>query len=170
VKGRGVLVLAVLGVFAVAAILAGCGGDSSTNASATDTSSESTASEQPSGPLTKAEFLKQANLVCRKGVVKKDEAIQSLAKLAAEAGETPSAAAEEKLVKVVVFPTYSEIIDQLAQLEAPQADQPKVEKMIQDYESDLEVAEAEPTKAIQQNLFKDGNDAGEAYGLESCHL
>jgi hypothetical protein len=168
VKGRGVAVLAVLGVLVVAAFLAGCGSDSSSNASATDKSPESTAAESTSGPLTKAEFIKQASQICRKGVAKKEEAVLSLAKLAAEGGKPPSQQAVEKLATVVIFPTYNDILDQMAQLEPPQGDEAKIQAIITKYEADLKTAEAEPIKASKENLFADANDLGEAYGLESC--
>lgn len=169
-KGRGVAVIAVLGVLVATAFLVGCGSDSSSNASATDQSPKSAAVESTSGPLTKAEFLKQANQICRKSMAKKEEAVLSLAKLAAEGGTPPSQQAVEKLAKVVIFPTYNDILDQMAQLEPPQGDEAKVQAMITKYEADLKIAEAEPIKASKENLFVDANDLGEAYGLESCNF
>jgi hypothetical protein len=158
-----------MGVLA-AAVFAGCGSDSSTNAAATDGASESTTSEQSTGPLTKAEFVKEANKICRAGVEKKEEAVISVAKTATASGKPPSPQAIEKVVEVVIFPTYQGILDDLAELEAPEADSAKVEQIIGKYSSDLEAAEAEPLKASKQNLFADANDMGEAFGLESCRF
>jgi hypothetical protein len=169
VKGSGAVVLAVVGVLVGAALLVGCGSDSSTNASATGASSESTA-QPTSGPLTKAEFIKQVDQICRKGVEEKEEAVLSLAKLAAEASKPPSSQVVEKVAKGVVFPTYSDVLGQLGQLEPPAGDESKIEKMLGLFEADLEAAEAEPIKATKVNMFADANDAAKAYGFESCRF
>lgn len=171
-KGREVVVLAVMGILAVAALFAGCGSSSgdSTNASATEGASETTAVAIPSGPLTKAEFIKHADQICQAGVKKKEDAVLSLAQLAAESGKPPSASALEKVATVVILPTYTETLEQLSQLSAPKGDEATVEDVIKRYEADLETAKAEPLKATKENLFRDANDAGDAYGLTSCHF
>jgi hypothetical protein len=160
----------MVAVLVAAGLFTGCGGGGSSNASATDQSSESTSAEQPSGPLTKAEFLKQADQICREGSEKKEDAVLSLAKSAAESKKPPSPQALEKVAVVTIFPTYGEIIDQLGELEPPHKDTAQVEKMITKYEADLKIAEAEPIKAIKENLFAEANDLGDTYGLEACHL
>jgi len=66
VKGRGIVVLAVVGAIVVAALVAGCGSDSGSNASATTGSS---------APLTKAQFVKQANAICLGGLKEKEAAV-----------------------------------------------------------------------------------------------
>jgi hypothetical protein len=151
-------------------LFTGCGSDSSTTASVTAESSETTAAESPSGPLTKAEFIKEAKQICREGSNKKEEAILSLAKLATESNKPPSPQAVEKVATVVVFPTYSEVLDQISQLEAPKGDEGAINEVLRKYEADLESAEASPIKAAKVNMFADANDAGDAYGLKSCHF
>lgn len=159
-----------MGVLVAAVIFAGCGSDSSTNAAATDGASESTVSESSSGPLTKADFVKQANQICRSGTEEKEKAVLKVAKLATDSGKPPSTQTVENVVNGVILPLYEEIVDQLAGLEAPEADQAQVEKMVSAYQADLGKAEAEPIKATKENLFRDANDLAEAYGIESCHL
>jgi hypothetical protein len=171
VKGRVVLVLAVAAALAAGWIISGCGSDSSTTAAATATSSDSTAAEIPTGSLTKAEFIKYADEICRKGSEKKEAAVLAAAKqLTAQSNKNPSPQALGKLATVVIFPTYSEVLEQVSQLSVPKGDEATVESMLQKYEADLDAAEADPISATQENLFKDANDASDAYGIESCHF
>jgi hypothetical protein len=170
VKGRVVLVLAVAAAFVAAWIFSGCGSSSGTTVSATDKSSESTAAEIPPGPLTKAEYLKHADEICRKGLAKKEEAVLAAAKLAAESNKPPSPQALEKVATVVILPTYSEVLEQISQLSPPKGDEARIENILQKYEANLEAAEANPLKATQKNMFREANDAGDAYGIESCHF
>lgn len=168
-KGRGFVVLTVLSAFAAVAIFAGCGNDSSTSAAATDSGSESTASQkESSGPLTKDEFLKQANQICQRAVEKKDKGVVSLAETSTEPGKPPSSQALEKVVRFVVVPTYREAIDQIGELDAPKGDTAKVEKVLRTYAADLEAVETEPIKATKGYMFRDAHDLAEAYGIESC--
>jgi hypothetical protein len=175
VNGRGLAGLAIATVLVTAWIFTGCGSDNSTTASATDKSSESTVAESttteiPSGPLTKAEFVKSADEICKNGLAKKDEGVLSLAKLAAENGKPASPKALEKVVTVAVIPAYNEILEQLGQLEPAAGDEAKVKKILDGYETTLEAAEADPIKATEVDMFADPNDAADAYGLESCRF
>jgi hypothetical protein len=162
VKGRGVAVLAVLGVLAAAAILAGCGSDSSSSASATD---------EAAAPLSKAEFVKQADKICEKGIKKKDEAVSAALKEQAEKAQAaPTAKETAKLVEETVLPSYSETVEQLSQLGVPKGDEAKVEKMTGEFESALKALEADPAKANESNPFEPADKAAEAYGIENCRL
>jgi hypothetical protein len=152
-----------------AAVLAGCGSDSGSNSAETEGTSGSTVSSNSSGPLTKAEFIKQANQICRDGSVKKEELVTSMAKLATDTGKPPSTQAVEKLVTAGILPLYEEMIDQLAELEAPKGEEAAIDKMVTQYRADLATAESQPVKATKENLFTDGNDASKAYGL-ACRL
>jgi len=162
VKGRGVAVLAVLGVLIAAAILAGCGSDSSSGASATD---------EAAAPLSKAEFVKQAGAICQQGLKKKDEAVSAALKEQTEQAQgAPSAQETVKLIEETVLPAYSNTVDQLSQLGAPKADGAKVEKMMGEFETALQAVEADPAKANKTNPFASADEAAEAYGIKGCSL
>jgi len=149
-------------VLIAAAILAGCGSDSGPNASATD---------EASAPLSKAQFVKQAEEICEKGVKKKDEAVsKGLEELAATAQGAPTAQESAKLVEDAVLPWYSKVVNDLTQLGAPKGDEAKVEKMMGEYETALKAVEAEPVKATKSNPFASADEAAKAYGIENCRL
>jgi hypothetical protein len=162
VKGRGFVVVAILSVLVAAGISSGCGSDSSSNASATD---------EAAAPLSKAQFVKQAEEICQKGVKKKDEAVSAgLKELAATAQGAPTAQESAKLVEETVLPFYSKIVHELGQLGAPKADEVKVEKMMGEFEAALQAVEANPAAATKSNPFKATDEAAEAYGIENCRL
>jgi hypothetical protein len=171
VKGRGVAVLAVIGAIIGAAIFAGCGSDSGTNAGGTSAGSSSATTDEASAPLSKAQFVKQAETICGDGLKKKDEAVTAaLEELASEAQAPPSTQDMTKIVNESILPTYSEIVDQLGQLGAPEADEEKIQKMTGQFESALKHAEAEPAKAIKKSPFAAADQAARDYGIESCRL
>jgi len=149
-------------VLVAAAMLAGCGSDSSSSASATD---------EAAAPLSKAQFVKQADEICQQGLKKKDEAVSvALKEQAEQAQSAPSAQDTAKLVEETVLPAYSKTVDQLSQLGAPKADEAKVEKMIGEFEAALQAVEAEPAAANKSNPFEPADKAAEAYGIENCRL
>lgn len=161
-KGRGIAVLVVLSVLVAATMLVGCGSDSSSNASATD---------EAAAPLSKAQFVKQADEICQTGMQKKDEAVSAgLKELAAKAQGAPTAQDSAKLVEETVFPSYRKTVTQLSELGVPKGDEAKVEKMIGEFEAALQTAEAKPAAAAKNNPFKAADEAAEAYGIENCRL
>ncbi|MGN6202284.1 MAG: hypothetical protein ACTHNY_07760 [Solirubrobacterales bacterium] len=142
--------------------MAGCGSDSSTNASATD---------EAAAPLTKAQFVKQAAEICQEGMKKKDEAVSAaLQKLAEQAQGPPSGQETAELVEGSVLPSYRKTIDGMSQLGVPKGDEAAVEKMLGEFEAALETVEAEPAKATKSDPFKSPDEAAEAYGIENCRL
>jgi hypothetical protein len=144
----------------VAAFLAGCGSDSSSNASATD---------EAATPLSKAEFVKQADAICEQGLKNKDEAVSAaLQEQAAQAQSAPTAQETAELVEETVLPAYSKAVDQLSQLGVPKADEAKVEKMMGEFEAAVKAVEADPAKATKSNPFESADKAAEAYGIKEC--
>jgi hypothetical protein len=162
VRGSRVAVLAIMGALVAAVILAGCGSDSSSGASTT---------AEASAPLSKAQFVKQADETCRQGLEKKDKALAAaLEERAEQTRDSPTPQETAKLVEEAVLPSYRKTVDQLSQLGAPKGDEAGVEKMIGEYETALQSTEAKPAKAINSNPFEPANKAAGAYGIEECSL
>jgi hypothetical protein len=162
VKGRGIAVLVVVALFAVAALVAGCGSDSSTSAAAT---------EESSAPLTKADFVKQATQICHQGVKEKEKAVSDLLEKTASQKGGASSQDVKGLMEDSVLPTYSDVVDQLGQLSPPKGDQAKLDKILQKYEAALKSVEADPAKAAEgENPFAAADEGAIAYGLEACRL
>ena len=161
-KGREVAVLAVMGILSVAALLAGCGSSSGTNASATD---------EASAPLSKAQFVKQAGEICQEAAKKKDAAVTAaLKELAAQAQKPPTPQESAELVEKTVIPAYKSAVDRLGQLGAPKADEAKVKKLVGEYEAALQDVEGEPAVAAKRNPFVKADAAAKAYGIANCSL
>ncbi|HET7454465.1 MAG TPA: hypothetical protein VFJ76_02995 [Solirubrobacterales bacterium] len=144
-----------------AALLAGCGSDSSSNASATD-----------AAPLSKAEFIKQADAICRHGKRAKDNAVAGELEKAAglSADKEAYAQALAKVVEIAVIPVYSRTIEELGELGAPRKDEAEIAKILGKFEAGLEKAEAHPDKAVEASPFAPGSEAAVAYGLDMCNL
>jgi hypothetical protein len=151
-----------MGVLMAAAILAGCGSDSSSGASATD---------EAAAPLNKAQFVKQADEICQQGLKEKDEAVTAALEKRAQEKQTPPTTQESvKLVEEAVLPSYGKTVDQLSQLGAPKADEAKVEKMMGEFEAAIKATEANPAKAMNSNPFESADKAAEAYGIDKCRF
>jgi hypothetical protein len=155
VNGRGVAGLAVLCLLAVA-VFAGCGSDDSTTAAA----------EEAASPLTKAEFVKQAEQICSKGLKEKEQAVSA----ALKNGAASDPKGIEKLVEETILPSYRRIVEQLGELGVPKEDKAEVEKIVSDFESALDTVESEPVKASKKNPFLTVDGAAADYGIETCRL
>jgi hypothetical protein len=140
--------------------VSGCGSDSSTGS---DSSDEPVA-------LSKPQFVKQANEICSEGLKEKDKAVASSLKELSASGGSPKPKELEKAIEESVFPSYRKLIDSLGELGAPKGDEAQVEKMIAEYEAAMQSAEAEPAKAIKQNMFASADKNAEGYGLKNCRL
>jgi len=172
VKGRGIAVLAVLGVLAATALLAGCGSDSSSNAGATATSADGTteATTTSSKPLTKKEFVDQASEICQAGLKKKDDNVTAALKTLPPSPTGVGKKAAGKLVELAVLPVYTEIIEELDQLTPPKGDEAEVTLIVTKYEAAMQGAEDDPASAVKTNPFEAGDRAAEAYGITNCIL
>lgn len=166
-KGRQFWITAAAGLSAAAIAIGGCGGNDGSSDNAETTSATSTTS----APLTKAAFVKQANLICQRGLEEKDDAVRAATEeLPAKAQANPSPQEIEQLVKESVLPTYEKLVEQLSELDAPTAEEHKTGKIVEQFENALKVVEAQPVAAVEENPFEEADKAADAYGLEICTL
>lgn len=119
--------------------------------------------------LSKSQFLKEGNQICRSVLEEKDQAVEeAFENLPAEArasDEGMSQVAEEAL-----FPAYKRLIDELAELDAPAKDEKALEAILESLEKAVEGGERDPAQMLTKNPFAaPGNDA-QALGLKSCTL
>jgi hypothetical protein len=146
-----------IAALAVVALLSGCG-DSSAGG-------DSSGSE----PLTKAQFIGRASAICRGEESRKTRALSSASKRRKNY-LTGSHRELEDLVAKAILPLYAEMIDELAELDPPASDRPKVEHIISRYEKTLEEAEANPGRLVTDDSFVQVNRLAERYGIEDCTL
>jgi hypothetical protein len=161
----------------------GCGGGDdtsgggSTAASQADTTSangggDSTEAgeddEASSGPLTKPQFVKQADAICEKVPVRYRELLGELEKENKKDGKSKPSVAEGNLAAAV--PPLPEAAEELEALSPPSGDEQEVEAMIAALESAAEGLEAKPTSALSgpQSPFAEFQKLTGAYGLKVC--
>jgi hypothetical protein len=142
----GSLLGAVVLLFALVA--AGCGGGDDTTES-----------------LSKSQFLKQGNAICKKGEEERGKLIiDASGKMKKEA----SVREQEDLV-LEVLPTYENTTRELDDLGAPEGDEEKVDAIVEAMEEAVEKVEANPGSALVASYpFKEPNELVEKYGLKSC--
>jgi len=127
-------------------------------------------SETPSAPLTKAQFIKQADQICKERLKEKDEAVKAtLKKASPEEIANPS---QEKLKELgeSTIPPFTQLTSEISELPAPAQDQAEVEKITSGLEAGLKRAEADPGKLAEVDPYADAAAAAKEYGLRYCNF
>lgn len=141
--------LIAVAMVAAAVAIAGCGGGGSDE------------------PLTKAEFIKQANAICQQSAERRSKLIAEFIQQA-----NPKANREKLQEEVVqrALPTYETATQQIDELAAPQGDDEKVQKIVEAMEEAVKKAEADPHSAlINEAAFKKADQLVKSYGLKDCN-
>jgi hypothetical protein len=144
-------------VLIVGLVLAACG-------SSNDNSTSTTA-------ITKAEFLKKGNAVCKKGNRQINQvANQTFTKKKYPNGPPPKSA-EVKFATDTVIPSVQSQIDGVKALGAPTGDGAQVKAIVDSAQAALDKAKADPTVLLQNGKndpFTKSNQLTKAYGLTAC--
>lgn len=141
------------GVLAVLAVGAGCGGD------------------DDSSSLTKAEFVKQADAICKKQEEKKNnELTAAYEKLGKEKKEGKKE--QEAVITDVALPPISQMTEELADLGAPEGEEEKVEEMVGAFEEEVQKIEDDPAGTLTGKVgtFDEANKLAKDFGLKDCSL
>ncbi len=150
--------LAVGMAIALAAAVVGCGGgDDSTDSSA--------------AALTKAEFIKQADKVCKEG----EESLEAEGEEFAEENdidiENPTDEQKEEVVVEVVGPALHKQGEELAALGAPEGEEEAVEAIVDALEGGADEIESDPAILIEGKdnpPLEEASDLAGEYGLTEC--
>jgi len=143
-------VVALVGVLALLVLSAGCG-------SGDDNS------------LTKAEFVKQADAICKKGEKKKnDSLVSAYKKVGSENKESKNA--QEEIIVDVALPPISKMIEELDGLGALNGEEEKAERMVEAFEEEAENVEEDPAGTIAGKVgnFDEANKIAKELGMEDC--
>ena|ERR1051325_1385826 len=148
---------------AVALFLAGCGGGQS--------SSSATAAQ--TGPLTKAEFIKKADEVCRKAdVTQTNEGRRYRRVHAKELAKLAPIPREEKLIVAIILPSIRQQMRAMGALDAPKGEKEKIQSFVAGIEAGLKKAKKHPysvePEVPSQNPFLSVNEAMIRYGFAYC--
>jgi hypothetical protein len=144
--------ITVLGILATTFLAFGCGG---------------TEEESGSTPLTKAQFIKQADRICAKSTKERNAAAAEFIK------ELPGKSAEAEAhvdqgLKQVVAPSLDRQAEELAALAAPENDAAKVSRMIENLSKASSVIAEEGSKGVRRSGLSDFESEASAYGLKIC--
>ena len=134
-----------------AVVIAGCGGGGSS-----------------SGPLTKAEYVAQANKICVKENKRVEEEIENYAGEHNLRYRTPSKKDFEREAEDVFAPSVERKIDQLQELEPPANDEQTVDKMLSAAEKGLQEGKSDFTTLISGQALGEARKLATEYGLKEC--
>lgn len=160
-------------VLAVTAISAGCGGGSDTSAGDTGSSetgtSESSTGKAPPVPLTNAEFIKQGNAICAKGLAELEKGFKAFTKEKnLGKGQEPDKAELAEAIETILIPGISKQLDGIGALTPPAGEEEAVEDFLKGAEAELKKAEKDPTTLTTGTAFKQTREEAGEIGISSC--
>jgi hypothetical protein len=142
----------------------GCGGSDETPTAASASSAR---------PLTKAAFIKRADAICAAA----DKQIDFRAPIYREAheeelGKLSPIAAEEKMIRVFLFPSIKKQVKDLEALDPPKGDEAKIQEIIVGIKEGMKKAEKKPYILSQEVRGKypytKVSELARAYGFKDC--
>jgi hypothetical protein len=151
-------------VVATGFVAAGTGVDASTGPG-TPASAERGLSAKNTKPLTKAQFMAQANALCATAAVAASSALQQFASI-----KNSSPSSQEIAAFIAAYaPIVQNQIKQTQALKPPKRDQSKITKMLQETQTALNAIKANPQLLGKStNPFLAADTLARAYGLEGA--
>ena len=152
-------------------IAAGCGDDdddtTAATTSSTTTAAGATGATGATGePMTKDEFIAQADAVCKAGDKKIDAAANEVF-----SGGNPSQQEQEDFVTNDALPNIQDEVDGISALTPPEGDEEEVQAIIDAAQSAIDEATADPSALTEQGAddpFAEANQLAKDYGLKVC--
>jgi len=145
-------------VFAVAALLSGCGGDED----------EGGFSPVVSDPLSKVEFLRQSDEICRSAESRIEAAADDLL---TQEGD-PDPAEVERIAIDLVVPALESEVSAIGALGAPEGDEAEVQAILDATEAGIAEIEADPSAlldGVPESLQK-AEMLARRYGSQQCGI
>jgi hypothetical protein len=140
------------GVLAVAILVfAGCGGGGDETTS-----------------LTKSEFVKQANAICKEA---EQERLDLFKQVAATVDPDGSKKERDKAIHDVIIVPYEGAAKEIESLGAPSGDEAKISALVEAMEASLRKVEKNPRLIANSTVqFAEANKLANDYGLTNCVL
>jgi len=152
------LIAMLVGVMAVAIVAAGCG-------SSSDDSTDTVV------VLTKTEFIKRGDAICKKGSEQIQEEADAFAKENGIDTNKPTKEEQEEVISGVLGPALQTQADEISALGAPDGEEEKVEAIVAALESGAQELEDDPASLVGANgtgsLDKATELAGK-FGFQEC--
>jgi hypothetical protein len=166
--------LALIAIFVLTAAFAGCGDDGSADET-TSTEAGSSISQVDTtveaGGIDKAQFVKQAETVCRRVRLQMGQELEALLDENQPASGTISDRRGYELARDPIFlPGIETHIEELQALGAPQGDAVKVEAMLAALQEGAEAGAQDNVKTFEQfsSQFTRFDKLARSYGIEGC--
>jgi len=120
--------------------------------------------------LTKAEFLKQGNAICKKGNQQINKAAHETFTKKKYPNGPPPKSVQKKFATDTLIPTIQKEIDGVKALGAPKGDEAKVKAIVDSAQAALDKGKKDPTVLLSNGPgpFKQSNQLTKAYGLTAC--
>jgi hypothetical protein len=151
------LLTAAVAAAVLAALVAGCGGgDETTDETVT---------------LTKVEFIKQGDAICKAGNKEIEEGFEEFAEENnLPENKEPSKDQGVELVETVFLPSIQQQGEELRELGAPEGDEEQVDELLTSLEDAVAEGEAKPETLFEGKTdpFGDVNEQASDYGFKVC--
>lgn len=147
--------LMVLGALAALAVIAGCGGGEDT----TDSSAIA---------LSKTQFIKQGDAICKKGNEKNETEAEKFAKENGFELESARKIQLEELVEEVLIPGLDQQAKEIDALGPPEGDEERVEAIVVSLEDAAGEIEDEPSLAFEGKALEEPSKLAADYGFQVC--
>lgn len=159
-------------MLAIALVAVGCGGSSDSSSGGGAAASSGSTTAIAASELTKAEFVEQANAICKEGGDQIHREVQQFTK---EQGLSRKAVLtrprQEEIVTKFVVPSIQAQAEGLAKLGVPEGDESEVSAIVFNLGKLAKAAEQNPASALQEgtgNPLGEANKAAKAYGAGEC--
>ena len=141
---------ALLGVLALSALAIGCGGGEET--------------------VTKAEFVDQANAICKQALKDRSAAERDFFEGMVDSGKTPDQETIEKRYMTLVLPHLDRMVDELEGIDEPSSDAAPAAAIVASFKAGITTFEDELDEVFKENVhpFQKANNQSRVYGLEDC--
>lgn len=145
------LTVVLTAVLAMAAIATGCGGGGSES-------------------LTKAEFVEQADAICKQSSNRIGKEYEAFAKSQAkETGLSPMQWTETG--EQILLPNVQAQAEELRELAPPEADADEISRMLDTFDAAVEEGQEDPKSLFSANSpLAEANELAREYGFEVCGL
>lgn len=145
---------AIAVLVALAALVAGCGGSD-------DTTDETVT-------LTKAEFIKQGDAICKEANEENETEAEEFAEENDFKLEKASKGQLEEAVAEVLVPSLNKQVEELDALGAPEGDEEQVEEIIVSLEDVAAEVEDDSSLVFEEKTLEKPSQLANAYGFEVC--
>jgi hypothetical protein len=144
----------ILALFVIGALVAtGCGGDSTAE----------------DGSITKAEYISQADKICKEAEKEKTKAINTAFAAQKKTGKNFTKAQQEGLVTDVALPPIETMTEELDDLPLPKEGEAQVTSIIEGLEGAIAKAKADPASVFsEEEPFEAPKNQAEKFGFKAC--